>query len=138
MKTTRYWACRALLQRARCTQELPNNGKVKGLGYITLFIGTHDVLIADCRKLERQAREEHVKIGYHDYEGLMHVWMLFSFPESIEALKQTIETITMSDRGNRELQFRRYPSFLSDHRSNSSSRNARLTNSELFSSTSDH
>jgi acetyl esterase/lipase len=78
----------------------PINGSLKGLGHITIFIGTHDLLIADCRKLERQAEKEHVKIGYHEYKSMMHDWMLFSFPESKNALKQIIETI--NDRnGNR-------------------------------------
>lgn len=71
----------------------PINGSLKGLGPITLFVGTHDVFIADCRKLERQATEEGVKICCCERKSMMHVWMLFSFPESKVATKQIIEII---------------------------------------------
>jgi len=71
----------------------PINGSLKGLGRITLFIGTHDVLIADCRKLKAKAEAEDVKIDYHEREGMMHVWMLFSFRESKDAMEQIIEAV---------------------------------------------
>ena len=71
----------------------PINGSLKGLGRITLFIGTHDILIADCRELKAGAEVEGVKIDYHEREGMIHVWMLFPFRESKVAMKQILEAI---------------------------------------------
>ncbi len=64
----------------------PIYGSVKDLAPITLFIGTHDVLVADCRKLKAQAAAEGVEIDYHEYDEMMHVWMMLPAPEAEQAM----------------------------------------------------
>jgi acetyl esterase/lipase len=71
----------------------PINCSLSGLGRITVFIGTHDLLIADCRRLRANAEAEGVDIDYYEYEDMMHAWVLLSFPESTQAMKQIAERI---------------------------------------------
>jgi len=68
----------------------PINGSLKGLAPITLFVGTHDILVADCRRLKAKAATEGIAIDYREFEGMVHAWMLLQLPES----KQTKSEIT--------------------------------------------
>ena len=72
---------------------------VKDLAPITLFIGTHDILVADCRKLRTQAEAEGVEIDYHEYEGMMHVWVLLPLPEADAAMDTIAARLTAIQSG---------------------------------------
>ncbi len=72
----------------------PIYGSVKNLAPITLFIGTHDILVADCRKLKAQAAAEGVEIDYHEYEAMMHVWMMLPLPEAERAMDTIVAMLT--------------------------------------------
>ena len=74
----------------------PLYGELKGLGKISLFIGTHDILYPDTQRLKKMAQEKGVKIDYYEYPFMIHVWPLFFFPESKKATKQIIEIIKSS------------------------------------------
>lgn len=63
----------------------PVNGPLRGLGEISVFIGTKDILVADARKLRARGREEGVAIDYREYKDMVHVWMLLYFRESRQA-----------------------------------------------------
>lgn len=69
----------------------PIYGSVKNLAQITLFIGTHDILMPDCRKFKSKAKAEGVEIDYHEYESMVHVWMLISSPEAKKAAKAIVD-----------------------------------------------
>jgi epsilon-lactone hydrolase len=69
----------------------PIYGSVKNLAPITLFIGTHDILVPDCRKFKVEAKAEGVEIDYHEYESMIHVWMLISSPEAKKAAKAIVD-----------------------------------------------
>ena len=71
----------------------PVYGSLKDLAPISLFIGTLDMLEPDCRKLRARAEAEGVKLAYHEYEAMLHDWMLISLPESKQALRQIVEII---------------------------------------------
>jgi len=71
----------------------PINGPLAGLGRISLFIGTHDVFVADARKFKAKCLEENVEINYHEYDEMPHVWMILGFPESRRAISQIVELI---------------------------------------------
>ena len=66
----------------------PIYGSLKGLAPISLFTGTHDLLFADCRKLQAQAAAQNIPIDYHQAEGMLHVWMLIPTPEAKLAVAQ--------------------------------------------------
>lgn len=53
----------------------PIYGNLTGLGKISLFIGTHDVLFADCHKLKTMLDKERIGFNYFEYPGMFHVWM---------------------------------------------------------------
>ena len=55
----------------------PLYGSFQGLGRITLFTGTSDILNPDARKWAKRAREVGFPLDYREKEGMPHVWMLF-------------------------------------------------------------
>lgn len=65
----------------------PVYGSLKNLAPVMLFIGTHDILMADCRKLKARAEAEGARLDYHEYEDMIHVWMLIPSPEEKRAAK---------------------------------------------------
>lgn len=67
----------------------PINGDLSGLGPITLFSGTHDILNSDAKRFVPLAREAGVSIDYHEAPGMLHVYPLFPIPEAKQA-RQTI------------------------------------------------
>ncbi|MDQ3290044.1 MAG: alpha/beta hydrolase [Bacteroidota bacterium] len=74
----------------------PINGPLEGLGKISLFIGSKDILLADARKFKKLAESKGIEINYFEYPDMIHVWMLLNFPESKKAKKQIIELINQS------------------------------------------
>lgn len=66
----------------------PIKGDLQGLGKVSLFIGTNDVLLADARKLKALAQAQGISINYFEYEGMLHDWLLFNLPESTMAIRQ--------------------------------------------------
>lgn len=71
----------------------PINGSLDGLGKISLFIGTHDVFIADARKFKSMAENYGVHLNYFEYPKMMHVWMLLPIQEAKKAQQQIINLI---------------------------------------------
>ena len=71
----------------------PICGNLEGLGKISLFIGTHDILYPDAKKFKKMADEKGLKIDYYEYSSMIHIWPLFFFPESKKATKQIIDII---------------------------------------------
>lgn len=74
----------------------PINGSLEGLGKISVFIGSKDILAADARKLKSLAASKEIGINYYEYKDMLHVWMLLNFPESKKARQQIIELIQHS------------------------------------------
>jgi monoterpene epsilon-lactone hydrolase len=60
----------------------PINGGPFGLGPITLFSGTHDILHSDAKRFVPLGREAGVSIDYHEVPGTLHVYPLFPIPEA--------------------------------------------------------
>lgn len=71
----------------------PINGPLQGLGEISIFIGTKDILVADARRLRELAFEQSVPIDYREYKDMVHVWMLLNFPESRQAQEEIRQLI---------------------------------------------
>lgn len=66
----------------------PIYGRMDGLPPMSLFIGTKDILLADCRKLWNICTVTSVHLDYYEYEHMMHVWMLMPIRESGYATEQ--------------------------------------------------
>jgi monoterpene epsilon-lactone hydrolase len=67
----------------------PINGDLTGLERLSVVIGTHDVFLADCRRLRALMNTLGVELNYREYEGMFHVWIAAVWlPESIQAIQQ--------------------------------------------------
>jgi epsilon-lactone hydrolase len=71
----------------------PLYGEIAGLPPILMFCGTHDILVADARRLAARAAEEGTDVEYHEEPGLMHVYPLLFFPESRKAQDRIVEFV---------------------------------------------
>lgn len=72
----------------------PKYGELHNLGDIGIFYGTEDVLYPDCRDFCNQEAIKGTIISDFKYEGMFHVWIIFSVPEGDDAIKKSIEFIT--------------------------------------------
>jgi acetyl esterase/lipase len=63
----------------------PVHGSLGGLGRITMFSGTHDILNADALALERKARAAGHPLDFHQVPNMLHVYPLLPIPEGAAA-----------------------------------------------------
>lgn len=84
----------------------PINGSLNGLAPISIFIGSNDILVADARKLRMIAKQRGIEIDYHEYSGMVHVWMLLYFPESRHAQRKIEQLVVLLPPDYTELRFR--------------------------------
>jgi len=71
----------------------PINGPVIGLAPITLFIGTHDLLLPDARLFRDLAAAQGVAINYFEYPMMIHCFVVMPMPEAEDALEKIVELI---------------------------------------------
>ncbi|WP_339315319.1 alpha/beta hydrolase [Paenibacillus sp. FSL R10-2734] len=71
----------------------PINGELEGLGIISIFVGTHDIVYPDTRKFKDKLKEQNLPFNYYEYPKMLHVWPLFFFPESKAARNQIMDII---------------------------------------------
>jgi acetyl esterase/lipase len=71
----------------------PINGPLDGLGKVSVFAGTNEILVADARKLKSLAESRGVDLNYYEYANMVHAWMFLNFPESKRAKQQIIDLI---------------------------------------------
>ncbi|WP_318306999.1 alpha/beta hydrolase [Amycolatopsis solani] len=64
----------------------PIHADLSGLAPITLFIGTRDVLLPDCRRFHARARDAGADLDYREYPGMFHNWLMQDIPEGREAM----------------------------------------------------
>lgn len=63
----------------------PINGSLEGLGRLTLFGGTRELLCPDARKLKAIADKQGIDLIYYEYPGMGHVFPFHPTPEAREA-----------------------------------------------------
>ena len=71
----------------------PVYGSFKDLAPVTVFIGTRDVFLPDCRKLRERAAMEGVTIDYREYDQMVHNWMLGPMPEAKQAFREIVDQL---------------------------------------------
>ncbi len=76
----------------------PINGSLEGLGKISVFIGSKDILVADARKLRSLAESKGIEMNYFEYKDMFHEWMFLNLPESKKAKKQIIDLVQHPDK----------------------------------------
>ncbi len=57
----------------------PLYGNLKGLGKISIFTATHEMLNADAKRFKEKAIEAGIYLNYFEYRGLFHCWVLVPF-----------------------------------------------------------
>ncbi|MEV6218691.1 alpha/beta hydrolase fold domain-containing protein [Nocardia sp. NPDC051833] len=71
----------------------PLFGDYAGLGPLTVFSGTEDILNPDTRLMVDKARAAGVEVDYHEADGLVHVYPLTPTPEGAAARRTIVETL---------------------------------------------
>ncbi|WP_414051846.1 alpha/beta hydrolase fold domain-containing protein [Bacillus pumilus] len=71
----------------------PIYGDFKGLGKITHFIGTHDMLYPDAIKLDEKLTEQGIDIKTFVYPEMLHVFVVMPTPEAQDAQEKIIQVI---------------------------------------------
>ncbi|GIO24030.1 alpha/beta hydrolase [Oceanobacillus sp. J11TS1] len=71
----------------------PINGRLNGLGEISLFIGTHEVLLPDARKFRDKMKAHGVTINYYEYPEMNHIFPLYPIPEARTAIQEMVNII---------------------------------------------
>jgi epsilon-lactone hydrolase len=71
----------------------PINGPLAGLAPITLFTGTHELLLADARRFRETATAQGAALTYFEYPDMVHAWPLLPLPEARRAMRQIVEAI---------------------------------------------
>lgn len=71
----------------------PKYGDLNKLGDIGVFYGTQELFYPDCREFTLIDNLNGTKISQFEYDGMFHVWIIFSIPESNEAIEQSIKYI---------------------------------------------
>lgn len=71
----------------------PIYGTFESLGYITIFIGTRDMLCPDCLKFSEILEDKGIEHTLVVREGLDHPYPLFPTPEAKEAQQMMIDII---------------------------------------------
>lgn len=71
----------------------PLYGNMEGLGQISIFAGTNDILYADAKRLKYVCDAKGININYHVFDEMIHCWMLLRLPESKLVIKQISQQI---------------------------------------------
>jgi acetyl esterase/lipase len=72
----------------------PIYGEFSRLGKISVFIGTHDLFIADTRKLKNILDNAGIEISYFEYPKMFHVWVaVTNLKEAQHAIQQIASLI---------------------------------------------
>lgn len=76
----------------------PIYGNFKGLNKISVFIGTHDLFIADTRKMKNILDSNSIPFNYFEYPKMFHVWVAATkMKEAKISINQISKLINNSD-----------------------------------------
>ena len=60
----------------------PIYGPLDEIGELTVIVGTHELILFDCRRLKERAESEHIPIRYYEFKDMNHVFPVFPIPEA--------------------------------------------------------
>ena len=86
-----------LLYRAELPEDdwrvSPLHGSLAGLGPVTMFSGTRDILNADAHRLVPLAAAAGLALDYHEGEGMIHNYPILPMPEGDAARKVIVAAV---------------------------------------------
>ncbi|MGN1227150.1 MAG: alpha/beta hydrolase [Christensenellales bacterium] len=71
----------------------PIKGTFENLGKMTIFIGTHEILLPDARELKEKLTNQNIDFNYYEYPYMNHVFPLFPIIPEAKSAKKTIYKI---------------------------------------------
>lgn len=67
-----------------------------GLGKISIFVGTHEIFLPDCRLLHEKLKQENVEHNFVVGPKMNHVYPVYPIPEAKKAREQIVKIIADS------------------------------------------
>ncbi|MCU0426997.1 MAG: alpha/beta hydrolase [Candidatus Kapabacteria bacterium] len=64
----------------------PMFGDCRNLAPMSLFIGSRDMFVADCREFHAKLRTANIPLDYHEAAEMLHDWMIMPTPEAGEVV----------------------------------------------------
>lgn len=72
----------------------PLYGDITGLGRMTIFTGTHDILNPDSHRFMEKVEKQQIAIDFNEKKQMQHVYPLLPIPEAKESIRK-IEAIVV-------------------------------------------
>jgi acetyl esterase/lipase len=79
-------------------QVSPLHGDLSGLPPVTVFTGTADVLNPDARLFCDRMSGVGGTVDFHQYDHMMHDWMMFRMPEATRCMEELVSILQKSKR----------------------------------------
>lgn len=71
----------------------PINGPIEVFNNVSIYTGTKDLLYPDIQRFYHKLIHEDCQVNYHEYQDMLHAFILFGFPESLDAEEKIIEEL---------------------------------------------
>ncbi|UTW60030.1 alpha/beta hydrolase fold domain-containing protein [Kordiimonas sp. SCSIO 12603] len=72
----------------------PIEGPLNNLPPCHIFIGTRDIMLADCRRFEEKMKAEGGEVYLTEYKGMFHCWPVVKSPEGKKLREQLADVLT--------------------------------------------
>ncbi|GAB5408330.1 MAG: alpha/beta hydrolase [Balneolaceae bacterium] len=73
----------------------PIYGAIKRLPPISVFVGSEEIFLPDCKKLKVRAESEPMVFNYREFKGMVHNWIFLPIPEADTAFDMIIELLQL-------------------------------------------
>lgn len=73
----------------------PIYGAIKRLPAISVFVGSEEIFLPDCRKLKVRAESEPMIFNYREFKGMVHNWMFLPIPEAEATLNMIVDQLKL-------------------------------------------
>ncbi len=69
----------------------PLYGTMNDLNSVAVFVGTHELFLADCRQLQKKTESSNTSLVYKEYSDMQHDFILFPIKERHHLLNDVLE-----------------------------------------------
>lgn len=73
----------------------PIYGAIRRLAPTTVFVGSEEIFLPDCKKLKTRAESEPMIFNYREFKGMVHNWMFLPLPDAQKALTMIVNQILL-------------------------------------------